>query len=91
MLEIGLSCHISKVVAFGTEMMHRQIKLTSEETTSFPRFGFFSLGLRFFLQVWAFLFRKERQHLEIQSYRSLLRKMLFGKLYISSGKISIRH
>lgn len=52
--KIRLSCcHISKVIAFGAEMMHGQIKLTSEETLlPFLSLGFFFLpfGLGFFLQ-----------------------------------------
>lgn len=67
--------------------MHGQIKLTSVETL----LPFLSLGFYFYLWVWDFFFRKERRHLGIQGYLSLLRKMLFGKLYVSSDKISIRH
>lgn len=49
--KIGLfCCHIAKVSAFGTEITHGQIKLTSDKTTSFPWFKVFSLGLRFFLK-----------------------------------------
>lgn len=87
--KIGLSCDISKGIAFGTEMMHGLIKLTADETLLLS-LGFF-LWVWDFLRVWVFFFRKERRHLGIQGYLSLLRKMLFGKLYVSSSKISIRH
>lgn len=78
--KIGLFCyHIAKVIAFGTEMTHGQIKLTSETTLlPFLGLGSFSLGLGFF-------FRKERRHLGIQG--RLLRKVLLGEFYISSGII----
>lgn len=33
----GLSCHISRVISFGIEIMHGYIKLISEETPSFPQ------------------------------------------------------
>lgn len=84
--KIGLfCCHIAKVIAFGTEMTHGQIKLTSEKTLlPFLGLEFFSLGLGFF-------FRKERRHLGIQGCLSLLRKVLFGEFYISSGIIRVRH
>lgn len=40
---------MSQVIAFGTEMMHTQIKLTLEKIISFPQFvGFFALGWDFF-------------------------------------------
>lgn len=84
--EIGLfCCHIENVIAFGTEMTHGQIKLTSEKTLlPFLGLKFFSLGLGFF-------FRKERKHLGMQGCLFLLREMLLGEFYISSGIISMRH
>lgn len=50
--KIGLfCCHIAKVIAFGTEMTHGRIKLTSEKTLlPFLGLKFFPLGLGFFLQ-----------------------------------------
>lgn len=55
-----------------------------ENYTSFLSLSFF-FGPRFFF------FRKERRHLGIQGYLSLLRGMLLGELYTSSGIISTRH
>lgn len=70
--------------AFGTEMSHGQIKLTSEETLSFSWFKVFS--------IWFSFFSSEKRE-GIWGFRAvfLLREMLLGELYIPSGITSIRH
>lgn len=72
--KIGLFCyHIAKVIAFGTEMTHGQIKLTSETTLlPFLGLGSFSLGLGFFLQKRKKAFRDSGSSFKKSAFRWVL-------------------